>query len=103
MHIHNLSEKQLGGVIFGCKPDTFEECLTKQLFGLLSIHYVVVDQVNGERHNFEKDKPVNLHNEYTGGDIVDKIENEVHNNLDGIELQPERQTILKKLKELFFI
>jgi hypothetical protein len=33
IHIRNLSEKQLGGVIFGCKPDTIEECLTKQLFG----------------------------------------------------------------------
>jgi hypothetical protein len=47
--------------------------------------------------------PVNLYNEHTGAGTVDKIENEVHNNPDGVELQPERQTILKKLKELFFI
>ncbi|CAN6335172.1 unnamed protein product [Urochloa humidicola] len=34
LQIRNLPEKQLGGVIFGGKPDTIEECLTKQLFGL---------------------------------------------------------------------
>jgi hypothetical protein len=65
--------------------------------------HAVVDPVNGERHNFEEDMPVNLYNEHTGAGTVDKIENEVHNNPDGVELQPERQTILKKLKELFFI
>jgi hypothetical protein len=29
----NLRENQLGGVIFGCKHDTIEECFRKQLFG----------------------------------------------------------------------
>jgi hypothetical protein len=33
IQIRNLPVKQLGGVIFGCKPDTIEECLKKQLFG----------------------------------------------------------------------
>uniref|UniRef100_A0A452Y3U5 DCD domain-containing protein n=1 Tax=Aegilops tauschii subsp. strangulata TaxID=200361 RepID=A0A452Y3U5_AEGTS len=30
----NLRETQLGGVIFGCKHETIEECFNKQLFGL---------------------------------------------------------------------
>lgn len=29
----NLPEDELGGVIFGCKHNTMEECLSKQLFG----------------------------------------------------------------------
>lgn len=29
----NLSKEQLGGVIFGTKNSTINECLTKQLFG----------------------------------------------------------------------
>jgi hypothetical protein len=33
IHTRNLPVKQLGGVIFGCKPDTIEECFKKQLFG----------------------------------------------------------------------
>ncbi|CAN6349813.1 unnamed protein product [Urochloa humidicola] len=65
--------------------------------------HAVIDPVNSERHNFEEDMLLNLHNEHTGACSVDKVESEVHNNQDGIELQPERQTILKKLKELFFI
>jgi hypothetical protein len=32
----NIQENQLGGVIFGCKHDTIEECFRKQLFGPLS-------------------------------------------------------------------
>jgi len=30
----NLSKRDLGGVIFGCKNNTMGECLTKKLFGL---------------------------------------------------------------------
>ncbi|CAN6336403.1 unnamed protein product [Urochloa humidicola] len=41
----NLRENQLGGVIFGCKHDTIEECLRKQLFGLPSVHYSYVRNV----------------------------------------------------------
>ena len=29
----NLREDELGGVIFGCKHNTMNECLSKQLFG----------------------------------------------------------------------
>ncbi|CAN6336402.1 unnamed protein product [Urochloa humidicola] len=65
--------------------------------------HAVIDPVNSERHNFEEDMLLNLHNEHTGACSFDKVESEVHNNPDGVELQPERQTILKKLKELFFI
>ncbi|CAN6358659.1 unnamed protein product [Urochloa humidicola] len=41
----NLRENQLGGVIFGCKHDTIEECFGKQLFGLPSVHYSYVRNV----------------------------------------------------------
>jgi len=29
----NLRDDELGGVIFGCKNNTMNECLSKQLFG----------------------------------------------------------------------
>lgn len=32
----NLGKSKLAGVIFGCKHNTMQECLSKQLFGLLS-------------------------------------------------------------------
>lgn len=41
----NLRENQLGGVIFGCKNDTIEECFRKQLFGLPSVHYSYVRNI----------------------------------------------------------
>ncbi|KAJ1261907.1 hypothetical protein BS78_09G064900 [Paspalum vaginatum] len=43
--MRNLRENQLGGVIFGCKHDTIEECFRKQLFGLPSVHYSYVRNV----------------------------------------------------------
>ncbi|XBJ15736.1 hypothetical protein VPH35_007548 [Triticum aestivum] len=41
----NLRETQLGGVIFGCKHETIEECFNKQLFGLPALHYSYVRNV----------------------------------------------------------
>uniref|UniRef100_A0ACD5W2N8 Uncharacterized protein n=1 Tax=Avena sativa TaxID=4498 RepID=A0ACD5W2N8_AVESA len=41
----NLQETQLGGVIFGCKHETIEECFSKQLFGLPALHYSYVRNV----------------------------------------------------------
>uniref|UniRef100_K3XF28 DCD domain-containing protein n=1 Tax=Setaria italica TaxID=4555 RepID=K3XF28_SETIT len=41
----NLREDELGGVIFGCKHNTMNECLTKQLFGLPSGHISYVKNV----------------------------------------------------------
>ncbi|KQK07321.1 uncharacterized protein LOC100836442 [Brachypodium distachyon] len=41
----NLRENQLGGVIFGCKHETMEECFSKQLFGLPSLHLSYVRNV----------------------------------------------------------
>ncbi|KAM0888724.1 hypothetical protein ACQ4PT_028152 [Festuca glaucescens] len=41
----NLRENQLGGVIFGCKHETIEECFSKQLFGLPALHYSYVRNV----------------------------------------------------------
>ena len=35
----NLRENQLGGVIFGCKHNTIEECFEKQLFGLSNLPF----------------------------------------------------------------
>ncbi|KAL6627375.1 hypothetical protein ACP70R_031101 [Stipagrostis hirtigluma subsp. patula] len=43
--VRNLSEDQLGGVIFGCKNNTINECLSKQLFGLPSGHFSYVKNV----------------------------------------------------------
>ncbi|KAK3163967.1 hypothetical protein QOZ80_1AG0010800 [Eleusine coracana subsp. coracana] len=40
-----LGEDQLGGVIFGCKHNTINECLSKQLFGLPSGHFAYVKNV----------------------------------------------------------
>ncbi|KAJ1261904.1 hypothetical protein BS78_09G064700 [Paspalum vaginatum] len=45
LQIRNLPEKQLGAVVFGCKPETIEECFTKQLLGLPAIHYSYVKNV----------------------------------------------------------
>ncbi|KAF8663003.1 hypothetical protein HU200_055591 [Digitaria exilis] len=41
----NLPEDELGGVIFGCKHNTMNECLSKQLFGLPSGHISYVKNV----------------------------------------------------------
>ncbi|KAL6848131.1 hypothetical protein ACP4OV_022259 [Aristida adscensionis] len=43
--VRKLPEDQLGGVIFGCKHNTFNECLSKQLFGLPSSHFSYVKNV----------------------------------------------------------
>ncbi|KAG2595484.1 hypothetical protein PVAP13_5KG077900 [Panicum virgatum] len=41
----NLRDDELGGVIFGCKNNTMNECLSKQLFGLPSGHFTYVKNV----------------------------------------------------------
>jgi len=64
---------------------------------LAACSHAVSDPVNGERHNFEEDMFVNLHNEHMDAGSVDKVDSEVHINSDTIELQHERQSILKKL------
>ncbi|KAF3333598.1 B2 protein [Carex littledalei] len=42
----NLQKSDLGGVIFGCKNGTMEECLTKQLFGLPAMHYSYIRNID---------------------------------------------------------
>lgn len=43
----NLRKSDLGGVIFGCKHDTIQECLSKQLFGLLqNIQCILIPKPN---------------------------------------------------------
>ncbi|XP_076935281.1 uncharacterized protein LOC143601883 [Bidens hawaiensis] len=40
-----LCKSQLGGVIFGCKQTTINECLCKKLFGLPSPHFMYVKNI----------------------------------------------------------
>uniref|UniRef100_A0A0E0JEH7 DCD domain-containing protein n=1 Tax=Oryza punctata TaxID=4537 RepID=A0A0E0JEH7_ORYPU len=40
-----LPEKELGGVIFCCNNNTFDECFTKQLFGLPQRHILYVKNI----------------------------------------------------------
>ncbi|KAJ4704334.1 Kelch-like protein [Melia azedarach] len=42
----NLQKSDLGGVIFGCKNNTINECLSKQLFGLPSQHFLYVRKID---------------------------------------------------------
>ncbi|KVI03272.1 Development/cell death domain-containing protein [Cynara cardunculus var. scolymus] len=41
----NLGKSHLGGVIFGTKNTTINECLSKQLFGLPNQHFVYVEKI----------------------------------------------------------
>ncbi|XP_069144938.1 uncharacterized protein [Solanum lycopersicum] len=41
-----LRRSDLGGVIFGCTNNTIKECLAKQLFGLPSLHFSYVQNVD---------------------------------------------------------
>ncbi|PQQ12331.1 uncharacterized protein Pyn_25060 [Prunus yedoensis var. nudiflora] len=43
--MRNLIKKHLGGVIFGCKDITINECLSKQLFGLPAAHFLYVQNI----------------------------------------------------------
>ncbi|XP_009400961.3 uncharacterized protein LOC103985073 [Musa acuminata AAA Group] len=51
----NLHKSDLGGVIFGCKHKTMEECLSKKIFGLPPTHFVYV-------RNIEEGLPLFLFN-----------------------------------------
>lgn len=42
----DLGKNQLGGVIFGTKKTTFNECLSRQLFGLPSQHLMYVKKID---------------------------------------------------------
>lgn len=42
----DLGKSQLGGVIFGAKKTTFNECLSRQLFGLPSQHFMYVKKID---------------------------------------------------------
>ncbi|KAL5568858.1 hypothetical protein UlMin_025433 [Ulmus minor] len=42
----NLRKSDLGGVIFGCKHNTFRECYFKQLFGLPAPHFSYVRNID---------------------------------------------------------
>uniref|UniRef100_A0A0A9FE74 DCD domain-containing protein n=1 Tax=Arundo donax TaxID=35708 RepID=A0A0A9FE74_ARUDO len=70
---------------------------------LVECNHPVVSPVNGERVNFEEPMLVNSHNEHTSAVDIGEIESEVHNNPGDVGPQPEKLTILKKLKELCLI
>ncbi|KAL6607776.1 hypothetical protein ACP70R_040839 [Stipagrostis hirtigluma subsp. patula] len=70
---------------------------------LVECNRPVVNPVNGERDTIDESMLVNSCNNHTGAVNVNEIESEVHNNLDGAGLQPDKMTILKKLKELSFL
>ncbi|GAB2217132.1 hypothetical protein Drorol1_Dr00000294 [Drosera rotundifolia] len=40
-----LNKDELGGIIFGCKNNTMQECLAKQLFGLRAPHFLYVQNI----------------------------------------------------------
>ncbi|GAB2270721.1 hypothetical protein Dimus_005592 [Dionaea muscipula] len=44
--VRNLKKALLGGVIFGCKSSTMQECLMKQLFGLPAQHFLYVQNID---------------------------------------------------------
>jgi hypothetical protein len=56
--------------------------------------------VNGERDSFDESLLENSHNEHTSAANVDEIESAVHGSPVGEGSNPERLTILNKLKEL---
>ncbi|KAL6897918.1 hypothetical protein ACP4OV_006877 [Aristida adscensionis] len=68
--------------------------------GLVECKHPVVNPMNGEKYTFDEDMLVNSCNEHKASQDVDDIESEAHNNRGDVRLQPERLTILKKLKEL---
>ncbi|XP_039836740.1 uncharacterized protein LOC120697541 isoform X3 [Panicum virgatum] len=69
---------------------------------LVECNNPVANPVNGERVNIDEPMLLNTLNDQNGAVNVDEIESEVHNSPSGVGLQPERQTILEKLKELSF-
>lgn len=67
---------------------------------LVECNHPDVSLVNGERVTIDESMLLNSLNGHNGIVDVDEIESEVHNSPSGVGLQPERQTILEKLKEL---
>ncbi|PAN17455.1 hypothetical protein PAHAL_3G132900 [Panicum hallii] len=69
---------------------------------LVECNHPVANPVNGERVTIDEPMLLNPLNDQNGAVDVDEIESEVHNSSGGVGLQPERKTILEKLKELSF-
>lgn len=71
-----------------------------QVVELVECSHPVVNPVNGERVTIDESMLLSSLNDHIGAADVDEIESEVHNSPGGVGLQPERLTILEKLKEL---
>ncbi|XP_062180802.1 uncharacterized protein LOC133885158 [Phragmites australis] len=98
----NVLQNQVG---LHSSPDEASKNSSNKTVGqgmeLVECNHPVVNPVNGERDTFEASMLVNSHN--TDAVDVDEIESEVHNNPGDVGIQPERLTILKRLKELSLI
>ena len=86
-------------------PDVVSQTSSGKTLGqgleLTECNHPVVNPMNGERIIADESMLLNSHNEHNGAVEVDEIEIEAHNNPGGVVgLQPERQIVLEKLKEL---
>ncbi|RLN31043.1 gigaxonin-like [Panicum miliaceum] len=80
----------------------FSDKTVDQGVELVKCNHPVANPVNGERVTIDEPMLLNPLDDQNGAVDVDEIESEVHNIPGGVGLQPERQTILEKLKELSF-
>ncbi|KAG8084909.1 hypothetical protein GUJ93_ZPchr0010g7247 [Zizania palustris] len=70
---------------------------------LMECSHPVVNPVNGEINTSGGDMLLNSHDVHSGTVSFDGSESEVQNKPDSVRLQPERPSILLKLKELFVL
>uniref|UniRef100_A0A804PXY1 DCD domain-containing protein n=1 Tax=Zea mays TaxID=4577 RepID=A0A804PXY1_MAIZE len=89
-------------------PDEVSQTSSGKIDGqgleLIECNHPLVNTVNGKRIITDESMLLNSHNEHNGAVEVDEVEIEVHNNPGGgVGLQPERQTVLEKLKGLSFL
>ncbi|GJN35935.1 hypothetical protein PR202_gb24751 [Eleusine coracana subsp. coracana] len=74
-----------------------------QRMDLVECDHPAVNPVNGERDTHGQSMLVNSHNEQSGLVDVDVVESNFHSNPSIVGPQPEKLTILNKLKELSFL
>ncbi|KAK3140631.1 hypothetical protein QOZ80_5AG0403550 [Eleusine coracana subsp. coracana] len=74
-----------------------------QRMDLVECNHPAVNPVNGERDTPDESMLVKSHNEQSGPVDVDVVESNFHSNPSIVGTQPEKLTILNKLKELSFL
>ncbi|GJM94712.1 hypothetical protein PR202_ga11384 [Eleusine coracana subsp. coracana] len=74
-----------------------------QRMDLVECNHPAVNPVNGERDTPDESMLVKSHNEQSGPVDVDVVESNFHSNPSIVGPQPEKLTILNKLKELSFL